>query len=195
MKNIYGFVKYHCYFTCNDNLQKYNDVNDVNDIVICEGRGTSNGIIIMPYYSLGSIKTFNWSDNNFDQFKNIILQVVLSLYNAYLIEGFLHQDIHLENVLLKTNLNKKIEYMYPKITLYSNLIIKIIDFANSRLFDFRSQDTDKLFNADLQNFFIRIKLDLKFDNNLLMILNGNPENYILNLIETINKLEYNKISI
>ena len=206
LQDITGFINYTCFFTCNDTIKKieeYEKLQKDNKLNVCESRGEAMGVLLMPFYTLGSIKTYIWTKDNYNVLKSVIYQVILSLYSAYINEGFLHQDIHLNNVLLKKSFNEKIEYLVPTINnpirttsgISEGLVIRIIDYGNSRVFDYRNTDTDRLFNSDLSNFLSRITYDLKFYGFNNIIITGNPDDYISNIMDYIHKLPYDRTEI
>ena len=150
----------------------------------------------------GNIKNYDWSKIHLKVLKNIIMQVILSLYTAYITKGFLHQDIHLENILLKSN-TKEIKYTlkdnYYELP-YINLKIKIIDYGNSRFVNNLNNTSNNIFNNDLTNFLIRLtflKVNEKFKSKIKKIISdiveGDPEKYINNLLNSIHDLPEFKI--
>jgi hypothetical protein len=60
-------------------------------------------ILTMNYYKLGSIGSFNWSTDNLIILINVLKQTVFAVLYAYKILGFIHGDLHADNVLLTKN--------------------------------------------------------------------------------------------
>ena len=129
LQNLKGFVRYMCRFSCKDDLNKYKHENGMwSDNGFCDPNGLdkTNAIIIMPYYPLSSIQRYEWNYYNFKIFKELLKQVVEILIFANKSIGFLHNDIHLDNVMLKKSKNGEWK-------------VNIIDFGKSTI-----KDEDKL---------------------------------------------------
>lgn len=121
LQNYKGFIRYICRFSCKDDLNKYKHENGSwsGTDGFCEANGVDKtNAIIMPYYELSSMLRYNWTKDNFNIFKKLLKDVVKTLIYTNKEIGFLHNDIHLDNVILKNNTR-------------GELIIKIIDFEKS----------------------------------------------------------------
>jgi hypothetical protein len=117
----FSSVEYLCKFSCKDNLDKYisKEDPDINS-GMCEPNGKNQtNAIIMPYYELKSILNYSWNKENFILFKKLIKDTIKILLDANAEIGFLHNDVHLENIMLK---NKQDEIQ-----------VKIIDFELSTI--------------------------------------------------------------
>jgi len=66
-------------------------------------------LLVMPYISGGSMRAYKW-DGHPDQLVACLLQLIASLATAFTQNGFLHSDIHLDNVLLRPT--KKTSFIY-----------------------------------------------------------------------------------
>ena len=96
------FTRYICTFFCKDDLNKYKITGNKKDDGLCEPDGPDQiHAIIMPYYSLGSFLKYNWNYANFIQFKNLLKDIIKMLVYVNSEVGFLHNDLHLENIMLK----------------------------------------------------------------------------------------------
>lgn len=129
LKYIPGFIRYICAMTCNDDLTRYSEDPQAK---ICHGSSTDPmmNVIIMPYFNIGSVRTYDWI-NHLNQFKSALKQIVLSLYFAFSQHGFLHNDIHLDNVLLSHTQKETIHYdNIFNIPTYG-IRIQIMDFDKS----------------------------------------------------------------
>lgn len=105
LKQLYkGFTRYICFFSCKDNLDKYQYPNgEWSTRGFCETDGKNQTYsIIMPYYELGSMFSYKWTRDNFKTFKQLIKQVLSLLIFVNKDIGFLHNDVHLENIMLKS---------------------------------------------------------------------------------------------
>lgn len=105
-----GFTRYICEFNCRDKLNKYipkdfngNILYSYRDTGFCENDGdVQTYSIIMPYYPLGNMMNYHWNESNFGLFKNIIKDIIAILLYVNNEIGFLHNDLHLENIMVKS---------------------------------------------------------------------------------------------
>jgi hypothetical protein len=111
LKHIPGFMNAYCCFQCGD-----------------------TEIRIMPYLPLGSVRLHVWKEDMYACLRSCLLQIVASLFQAYEMHGFIHNAMHLDNVLLKQT--KRIDSIY---TLHGKTVvipthgyrISIMDFEQS----------------------------------------------------------------
>ena len=174
-QNIIGFIIYMCLFNCFDNTY-YNIKEDIQK-PLCSAKHIDENekvVLIMPYIAEGSIKNFNWTLEKFDILKSVLLQSVMSLFLAYHKLGFLHNDIHLDNILIKKTKKQYIEYEYDTIMKHNGKTndtnnikiptngykIVILDFDSSMI----NLDKDigiEFYWSNLENMLSRINTDLK----------------------------------
>ena len=64
----------------------------------------------MPYINEGSIRTFKWNKDKYDALKSILLQTIMSIFTAYQLCGFIHNDLHLDNILVKKTKKETFNY-------------------------------------------------------------------------------------
>ena len=101
LSDFSGFVRYICMFSCKDDLRKYRGTW-VPDVGFCDPNGPDKtNAIIMPFYHLGSMLKYTWSQENFHIFKDILKRVVNVLLVVNEETGFVHGDFHLDNLLLR----------------------------------------------------------------------------------------------
>lgn len=109
LQNFKGFVRYICRFSCKDDLNKYKHENGMwSDNGFCDpNEPDKTNAIIMQYYPLGSIQRpkYEWIYCNFKILKDLLKQVVEILIFTNKSIGFLHNDIHLDNVMLTKSKN------------------------------------------------------------------------------------------
>jgi serine/threonine protein kinase len=158
LQNFKGFVRYMCRFSCKDDLNKYKHENGMwSDNGFCEPNGLDKtNAIIMPYYSLSSIQRYEWNDSNFSIFKELLKDVVKILIFTNKSIGFLHNDIHLDNIMLKKRKNGDVK-------------VDIIDFGKSTI-----KDEDKLNYKKLGENFTDLfssVIRLKFMGNYTNLIN------------------------
>ncbi len=106
LENINGFLKYHCIFYCHGSkeyIEKYGQGN-VSSVELCENKGNSMGIIVMPYYKNGSLEeNLKNKKLNLEQLKNILIKVIQNYINAYEKLNFVHCDFFSKNIILDDN--------------------------------------------------------------------------------------------
>jgi hypothetical protein len=204
--SLKGFIKYICYFSCNDD---YLSIPSDSRSTLCKGPGSSMGVIIMPYFPLGSIAKYPWNKSNMLNFHSCLKQAFLSIVILFLKKNIIHGDFHPGNVLLKTTKQSEVSYSIEEL---GNFNIKtyglrtwIMDFENTHYAIFSSKtEVIKTFNNfyfDIQKFFsllyntIKI-LDLRTINPIVNYISNmgidskylNKENIdtIFNMIDKIN---------
>ena len=119
LKNLNGFIKY---------------------ILVSEIDENIKDVLVMPYIKEGPIEKYNWTSENVDILKNLMIHTVLSMAVAFKSVGFIHRDLHLSNVLLKKinkNEKKEIRYEFSKDVIISVPImgykVVIMDFEKGKL--------------------------------------------------------------
>ena len=139
LSHIPNFIIYLCYFSCNNNIDKI-----IANSSICATDGDKLKILVMKEYSDGDIKSYNWSSANFIILLSLLKQIISALFIAYWSFGFIHNDVHFGNFLLKKTDDKTINYksIPTGIHLYGYKVI-IMDFENS----YRSRQKASLHQA------------------------------------------------
>lgn len=175
LSSISGFIQYYCFFTCTNNIKQI-----INNSSICATDGDKINILLMKHYKSGSIKNYNWTKENFNLLKSLLKQIFYSLYLAYIKYGFLHNDTHFGNFLLKPSNELYSKYEKINIRLYGFVVV-IMDFENS-LFD-----NDIGLNAYfLTKSFYQIISNILFELNIITS-NKKILDYLTGLIDT-NKI-------
>lgn len=106
--------------------------------------------IIAEYLEMGNLGS---NKLNKSQLKSVIQQVLIASYLAYCKYGFMHNDLHLENILLRktTEKNKK----YDALVISTNGIEPVItDYDRSQ------------FDSNKQSFYMFV-MDVSIFTNLL----------------------------
>ena len=189
--SILGFINYLCYFKCNNDLKKIN----INTSIYSNNDKTDELQIILMKEYISDIKSYKWNKDNFNILKSLFKQIFLSLYIAYKQYGFIHNDSHYGNFLLK---KQKKEYIIYN---YNNEEIKINSEGYSVvIMDFKSS----LFEKDRNSYNILCSDFISIINNIDSILKISTKNndlinkYLLKkidfdikyLLELVDKLEY-----
>ena len=188
--NIKGFIIYLCYFNC---LNKINKV--IENSSICAKEGNQINILLMKEYKLGNIKKYQWNKDNFYILKSLITQIFISLSLAFNEYGFLHNDTHFGNFLIKENSKPEIIYTPDiAIKLYGYSVI-IIDFENSLFDHTKSEALDILyidFKKIINNIFLELYLVVNTDE-LCKYFDDNIKNKTIidinKLISLVDKLD------
>lgn len=162
LKKIKGFVKYICFFECNDNFRNYPG----KKTDLCKGVGKSMKIIVMPYFKLGSLASYKWDSTNIKLFHTCLKHSLLSILMAFNKLNIIHGDFHPANVVLKETKQKELSYDIPTIGLLEHIPTYgirtwVMDFENSSIADF-SNNYNKMktlndFYYDLSKFFTLLK--------------------------------------
>ena len=168
--NIYGFINYMCLFICFDDTYQKIDNNSQLPLKLCSATNNNENkkaILVMPFIQEGSVKNFNWfNQDKFNILKSIIKQSIMSLTIAYNMCGFLHNDLHLDNILLKKTKKTTIEYDTITIETYGYKSI-ILDFDSSMInIDNKSKNGYEYYWKNIYNMISRLETDLKNKENV-----------------------------
>lgn len=185
------FITYLCYFNCNNNITTI-----LSNTSVCAKDGDKINVLVMKNYELGDIKNYKWDENNFIMLLSLIKCVIVSFYLAFKKFGFIHNDAHFGNILIKET--KKEEIVYENeisIKLYGYEPI-IMDFETS-LFDKTKSNFEMLYKMFIQiisgiHLYINIITNNIEDINkyLLYHINNNIDIDINQLLYLIDKLEF-----
>ena len=190
--SIPGFINYLCYFKCNNKLRNINTSIFSNNYEYDKFH-----ILLMKEYE-SNIKTYKWNNENFNILKSLLKQIFLSLYIAFKLFGFIHNDTHFGNFLLKKQKKQKIIYEYNNEIIEVNTegySIVIIDFETS-LFDKNKISFDflcKIFINIINN--IKYELNIEFENKdeIIKILSLNKDFEIKQILSLLDNLKYKNI--
>jgi hypothetical protein len=115
LNGLSGFIKFICMFPClydtNDGklLTKEDEQPRPYSKPICEG-GDLTHILVMPFIRGGSLLRHSWTNNTVEVLKSMIIHTIFSIANAFVQIGFLHHDLHWENVLFKRTKQATVKY-------------------------------------------------------------------------------------
>jgi serine/threonine protein kinase len=166
LKEIPNFIRYYCKFLCEDDIKEIiNNENMLNAYNLGKNGKNTLGILTMGYYKLASIGNFIWKSGELNVLKNVLKQSVFAICYAYKMEGFVHGDLHADNILLKEKNICEIDYCYKKL-LVNTFEIRIMDFEKSRLnkdleFKFVLDNIEKLLNSVVINDRHVVKFNYK----------------------------------
>jgi hypothetical protein len=127
-KGIPNFIRQ---FSCNDSVKDIQHRNFYITSEVCNGSDSEIiSMIIMPFYPMGNLESYHWKRSNFDTLKNVLKQVVSALLYAFQQFHFVHGDMHVGNILLRSS--KKTEVSYGEVTLpVDGIYPMIMDFGRS----------------------------------------------------------------
>ena len=161
-------------------------------------------LMFYEYYSY-NLKQFFYKEYNLNDFKNIVFQILISIYFFQQVTGYYHNDIHVENFLINI-LNQPLEQTYTfeninltKTFIFNKFLISIWDFANAiKINDSNNSNIDlQQFKVMFDNFSKKI-IDLQLDYSRLykFCIKINEDNfnkyYSLELAK--NKIKWKHIS-
>jgi serine/threonine protein kinase len=169
--------------------------------------GSQMKIIIMPYFEMGNIGEYSWTNENIKQLRSSIKQALLSNISAFT-KGYLHGDFHPRNILLTQAKQNTIDYLLDGIDANFNIETNgvrtmIIDYENMREVTKENKKDLIDFYFDIYKFFVLLQ-DYRFIKNIdkttvttiLQIINKNMENliypdmdFIKNIIGSVDKIE------
>jgi hypothetical protein len=150
-------------------------------------------IILMSYYADGNLKKYKWGPENYHVLKSSILQVVLSLMQAYQAAHITHNDIHLQNILLVPTTKKSVTYTVDNVDIEIptyGMKILIMDFENALYsrgnWDGLLRDIGKL----LASYILEIdEIEVADGFQLLAEIDFNEKN-LTKLYKSIEKMVY-----
>jgi hypothetical protein len=149
-----GFVKYICAFSCLD------DLTNLNDRGLCNGKGSMQHALIMPYFKHGSIKTYAWTPGNFHVLKSLVKETTacgMILAQQY---SIIHNDLHADNIMMVSSrkTNKRFDDIGIEIPRFGYKPI-MIDLELHRVVG-GEENIAKVFCGDLRKLFFSLG-DLK----------------------------------
>jgi hypothetical protein len=166
-----GYINFMCIFDCYDNT--FDNIKKNKLKKICSGEKTDDqqkSVLIMPFIQYGSIKNFNWNDDNFDILKSVLQQIIMSSLTAYEKCGFIHNDLHLDNVLLKKTKKHVISYDKKDIKTCGYKIV-IMDFDRSFI-NIDIESGIDFYWLNLYNVLSRVNTDLDKPNGDKIIIDN-----------------------
>jgi hypothetical protein len=131
LKTIPNFIRFYCKTECNENLVDI--LNSPNLTHLCKEssrKKTKVGVVLMPFYKHGRVDSIVWKKDTFDILKNILTHICFSLMYAYEQIGFVHNDEHFGNFLLRITQKPSITYGIHNVKTHGLLPI-ILDFERS----------------------------------------------------------------
>ena len=152
--NVHRCIKFLCIFHCYDNNSSDK---------ICQGtpeKDTKKEVLIMNYLNEGSVKRHAWANSNFHILRSIIIQTIYSLTVAYHNTGFIHNDSHLDNILIKRTKRTHNNYQMDGRNIAietNNYTCVIMDFENCL---FTDKSSPIFFWKMIENIITRIGIEL-----------------------------------
>jgi len=157
IKKFKGFVKFYCFFTCQDNFREFFKGQRIH---LCKGTGTSMKVIIMPFYPLGSIASYKWSESNIHILRSCLYVACLCYIDAYRDRGFIHNDFHVANILLKPTKQSHLLFSGNLKTELYGIRPWIMDFEKSQI-DSHTKKGYEDFKYDLSKLFFLLPTLIK----------------------------------
>jgi hypothetical protein len=164
---IKGFVKFVCYFTCEDDFREF--FEGTRKQVCKNANGSSMRVIIMPYFPLGSIATYVWTRENIHVLKSCLAIACCSLIHAYVNKQLIHADFHAANILMKATTLSTVTF--DDITIKTHGIRTwICDFEKSYKYNASNAGTAFAdFIYDLQKLFFLLPTFLPYIDKISIL--------------------------
>jgi serine/threonine protein kinase len=195
--NCSGFIRFICIFECYDNNSSEK---------ICQGtpeKNTKKEVLIMKYFNEGSVKSHAWTHSNFHILRSILIQTIYSLVVAYHNTGFIHNDSHLDNILVKRTTRKHNKYQIDRRSIEietNNYTCIIMDFENCF---FTDKSSPIFFWKMIENIITRVGIELTNNKGdkieasniyeILGFISNNKNNsylQVLTIIPMIEQMEF-----
>jgi serine/threonine protein kinase len=192
-----GFMKFICIFECYDNNSSDK---------ICQGtseKSAKKDVLIMKYFNEGSVKRHAWTNSNFHILRSIIIQTICYLVVAYHNTGFIHNDSHLDNILIKRTRRTHNKYQMDRRVIEietNNYTCIIMDFENCF---FTDKSSHIFFWKMIENIITRVGIELTNNKGdkvevlniyeVLGYISSNKNNnylQVLNIIPMIERMEF-----
>ena len=163
---VKGFIKFICYFTCDDDFREF--FEGKRRQVCKSANGSSLKVIIMPYFPLGSIASYAWTKENIHILRSCLAIACCSLIHAYVSKKLVHADFHAANILLKeTSLSI---VTFDDIEIKTNGIRTwICDFEKSYKYEDGNINAFGDFVYDLQKLFFLLPTFLPFIDRISVL--------------------------
>lgn len=110
LKDLPNFMRFYCTFSCDEDAKDVLTRDYAINHTICKNPGDQLGFAMMPYYNLGSVASYRWDIRNIAVLKSVLKQVAIAVLVAYQMHGFVHKDLHLDNILLRATKKAVISY-------------------------------------------------------------------------------------
>ena len=203
LKNISGFIQYICLFACFDDTNtKFDSINAGENPIPVETKICSatekidenwKYVLVMPYIQEGSLESHNWTSNNVELLKNLMIHTILSLINAFETVGFVHNDLHWGNILFKRTKMKEIQYEFTnnKQMTFQTMGYKVVimDFEKSYI----GENNPVLLWVNLLTFFQKIAGLQNENNEMIIWYNKKVISMIENMINKKMSVDNNNI--
>ena len=160
---IPGFIKYICVLSCDD-VEQSTTKGEHNNI--CTNR-TNKEILLMPFIHGSAVANRKWSIEDINIIKSVLKQIILSCFHAFDTIGFIHNDLHMENVFMKSTTQSAIHYGELATATYGYKIV-IMDFDKSFVNTTQNSEYNKQYTYKHWNDMERVFLEF----SIVMLDNG-----------------------
>ena len=177
-----NFAKYYGFFSCKDDLNSF-EKNKILPKKFCLKNGTTNYYIFMAYFPLGSLE--NYLPKNVDELKSIVNQIIAASILANEKFGFIHNDLHHGNILVRKTTKKQLTYNFnDRVKTINTYGIEIV------MFDFDRSE----FNCDYSRLLLQLNAFFNIYNYFISNKNkpinkDDPLKYTLKELQKITTLD------
>jgi len=113
-------------------------------------------VLIMEYAIDGSFGLYNWSLDDIEIIKSCVKQLIVSLVDAYIKIGFVHNDLNNNNYVLKKTKNKDLKYNINGKEIIIQIPLNGFETAIMDLEDCEIEQNINIFIYSLKKLFNRI---------------------------------------
>jgi len=106
-RGVVGAIKFICKFSCADDHTSFGTPSGE---LGSRGPGSSMRVVVMPFYSGGSLKSYADASPGFSKTKSLLKQAVASIAQAFAAASIVMKDRHSDNFLVKRTPKSVIEY-------------------------------------------------------------------------------------
>ena len=134
-----------CFFTCNDGLKRIvSTLGHHADDGICRGPGSAIQVLVMEHVDGTSMKNTDWVAlvGGLDVAKSCMTQVLWTVVDAFRSTGFIHGDLHADNVILSKTTLTSMSYSGKSVETHG-FLAKLADFELSSFVDMEKAGSQK----------------------------------------------------
>jgi hypothetical protein len=196
---IPGFIKYICILDCDDVLQDSPSLKQESSPKkgqnVCTNREYKE-ILLMPFVNGPCVTNYKWREQDGDIMKSVLKQIIFSCYAAFETIGFIHNDLHMENVFMKPTKQEFIHYgeniaikTYGYKIVINDFDKSFYNFTENDIKSYLAKNSSGFWN-DLKRVFLKLSI-VMIDNRILVpIIDETITPFISNCL--VKRMDYKK---